>query len=240
MNGFEGFGPAVKRMLGFRLSAAQLDSFAWYAHELVTWNRRFNLTAITDPIEIEIKHFLDSLTCLLVTNFRPPGKIIDIGTGAGFPGIPIKLLLPQFEITLVESIGKKVDFCQHVITKLGLENVAVVQARAETLGQAQEYRQRYDWGLARAVAKAPVVLEYLLPFIRIGGGAILQKGETGPSEMHQAEKALRLLGAEVEQIQSVELPCVPEARHLIWVKKTAATPEKYPRRAGMVAKRPLG
>lgn len=239
MNGFEGLGPAVQSMLGFRLTASQLESFNWYAQELVTWNKRFNLTAITDPDEIDIKHFLDSLTCLMVSDFRPPGKVIDIGTGAGFPGIPISLILPNFDVTLLESIGKKADFCQHVIEALGLENVEVIQARAEALGQAPEFREQYEWGLARAVAIAPVVLEYLLPFIRVGGSVLLQKGATGPAEMHQAETALRVLGAEVEQIQSIELPCVTEARHLISVRKTAATPEKYPRRAGIATKRPL-
>lgn len=239
MNGFEGLGLEVERLLGFRLSKSQLEAFDWYAQELITWNKRFNLTAIIDPVEIEIKHFLDSLTCLMVTDFRPPGKVIDIGTGAGFPGIPISLLFPQFKMTLLESVGKKADFCQHVIEQLKLENVEVIQARAEALGQAPEYRENYDWGLARAVAIAQVVLEYLLPFIRVGGSALLQKGATGPAEMHKAENALRVLGAEVVQIQSIELPCVTEARHLISVKKTAATPEKFPRRAGMAAKRPI-
>jgi 16S rRNA (guanine527-N7)-methyltransferase len=176
---------------------------------------------------------------LTISDFRPPGKVIDIGTGAGFPGIPIKLLFPQFEVTLVESVRKKVDFCEHVVQSLGLHGVQVIRARAETLGQSHAHRECYDWGLARAVAIAPVVLEYLLPFIRVGGDAILQKGETGPAEMHQAEKALRVLGAEVEQIQTVELPCVAEPRHLIRVRKIAATPHQYPRRPGMAAKRPL-
>ncbi|TFH34742.1 MAG: 16S rRNA (guanine(527)-N(7))-methyltransferase RsmG [Anaerolineales bacterium] len=239
MNGFKGFGSAVRELIGYRLNAAQAESFHWYAQELIAWNQRFNLTAIVDPVEIDIKHFLDSLTCLKVLEFRPPGRVVDIGTGAGFPGIPIKLLFPQFELTLLESIKKKVDFCQHIIDALGLEGVRVIHARAETLGQDPDHRERYDWGIARAVAIAPVLLEYLLPFIRVGGGAILQKGETGPAEMHQAESALRILGAQVDQIQTIELPCVPEPRHIISVKKTAATPQQYPRRAGMAAKRPL-
>ena len=239
MNGFEGFATSVQRMLGYRLSASQREAFDWYTQALITWNKRFNLTAITDPVEIEIKHFLDSLTCLMVSDFRPPGRVIDIGTGAGFPGIPIKMLFPQFELSLIESIGKKVNFCQHVIDTLGLDGIEVIQARAETLGQDPQFRERFDWGLVRAVAIAPVVLEYLLPFVRVGGSAILQKGETGPAEMHRAERAMRVLGAEVEQIQSVELPCVPDARYLIWVKKVAASPEKYPRRAGVPAKKPL-
>lgn len=239
MSGFNGLGPSVESLLGYRLTSTQIDSFRWYAQELINWNDRFNLTAITDPLEIEIKHFLDSLSCLTVSSLRPPGRIIDVGTGAGFPGIPIKLLYPQFELTLLESIGKKVAFCRHVVDTLSLDHVEVIQGRAETLGQDWGHRERYDWALARAVAIAPVVMEYVVPFVRMGGGAILQKGETGPAEIHQAQAALQLLGAEVEQIQRIELPCVTDARHLITVRKVAATPQKYPRRAGIPAKRPI-
>ncbi len=239
MNGFEGLDTATLKMVGYRMSAAQRSAFNWYAQELIEWNKRFNLTAITDPVEIEIKHFLDSISCLKVESFRPPGRVIDIGSGAGFPGIPIKLLYPQFDITLVESVGKKVRFCEHVRDHLELQGLRALHARAEVLGREPEHRESYDWGLARAVAVGPVILEYLLPFIRVGGSAILQKGETGPAEMHRAQEALRVLGGEVEQIHRIELPCVTEARHLIMVRKTAATPPKYPRRPGIAAKRPI-
>lgn len=239
MSGFNGLGPAVESLLGYRLTLKQVEAFGWYAEELLNWNERFNLTAITDPLEIEIKHFLDSLSCLKVSSFRPPGRIIDVGTGAGFPGIPIKLLYPQFELTLLESIEKKADFCQHVVDALSLDHVEVIKGRAEALGHDPGHRERYDWALARAVAIAPVVVEYVVPFLRVGGSAILQKGETGPAEIHQAEAALQILGAEVEQVQTIELPCVPDARHLITVRKVAATPQKYPRRVGIPTKRPL-
>jgi 16S rRNA (guanine527-N7)-methyltransferase len=239
MNRFEGLRQAVQDLLGYQLTDAQQEAFAWYAEALVEWNQRFNLTAIEDPVEIEIKHFLDSLTCLKVASFRPPARIIDIGTGAGFPGIPIKLLFPQFDLTLVDSVEKKVGFCQHVVDQLGLQSVRVIHDRAESMGQDPGFRESFDWGLARAVAIAPVVLEYLIPLIRIGGGAILQKGETGPAEMQASEQALNVLGARVEQIQSIELPCVVEARYLITLRKTSASPEKYPRRPGMPTKRPL-
>jgi 16S rRNA (guanine527-N7)-methyltransferase len=239
MNRFEGLRQAVQDLLGYQLTDAQQEAFAWYAKELVEWNQRFNLTAIEDPVEIEIKHFLDSLTCLSVASFRPPARIIDIGTGAGFPGIPLKLLFPQFDLTLVDSVEKKVSFCQHVVDELGLQSVQVIHDRAERMGQAPGFRESFDWGLARAVAIAPVVLEYLIPLIRIGGGAILQKGETGPAEMQASEQALNVLGARVEQIQSIELPCVVESRYLITLRKTSASPDKYPRRPGMPTKRPL-
>lgn len=239
MNGFEGLATAVFKLVGYRLSQAQLDAFGRYTKQLIEWNQRFNLTAITDPVEVDIKHHLDSISCLKVEGLRPPGRIIDVGTGAGFPGIPIKLLYPQFEMTLVESVGKKAKFCQHVKDELDLKALHVVNERAEILGRHPDHRESYDWGLARAVAVAPVVLEYLLPFIRVGGRAILQKGETGLAELHQSQEALRVLGGEVEQIQEIELPCVPEARQLITVRKVAATPPKYPRRPGIAAKRPL-
>ena len=239
MIGFEGLARAVRELLGVRLSASQAEAFKWYGQELIEWNRRFNLTAITDPVEIEIKHFLDSLSCIKHPSFRPPGRVIDVGTGAGFPGLPIKLLFPSFELTLVESVGKKADFCRHVVDSLGLQGVQIVHDRAENLGRNPDHREQYDWGLARAVAIAPVVLEYLLPLIRMGGGAILQKGETGPAELHQSGRALSVLGAEVDRIQTIELPGVAEPRFLITVKKIGATPEQYPRRPGMAAKKPL-
>jgi 16S rRNA (guanine527-N7)-methyltransferase len=239
MNGFERLQSAVFDLIGYRLTESQAESFEWYSQELVSWNERFNLTAITDPLEIDIKHFLDSLSCLKVKSFRPPGKVIDIGTGAGFPGIPIKLLYPQFLMTLVESVGKKISFCQHVSDTLEIKGMQILHARAESLGREPEHREQYDWGLARAVAVAPVVLEYILPLIRVGGRAILQKGGTGPAEMHQAEKALRVLGAEVDQIETVELPGVAEPRHIITLRKIAATPPRYPRRPGMAAKKPI-
>jgi 16S rRNA (guanine527-N7)-methyltransferase len=239
MNRFEGLQAEVARLVGYRVNAQQQEAFNWYTRTLIDWNTRFNLTAITDPVEIDIKHHLDSVSCLKVETFRPPGRVIDIGTGAGFPGIPIKLLYPHFEMTLVESVGKKVDFCRHVQETLDLQGLRIIHDRAEALAREVEHRESYDWGLARAVAIAPVVLEYLLPFIRVGGSAILQKGESGPAEMHQAENALRVLGGEVEQIQKIELPCVTEPRHIISVRKVAATPPKYPRRPGIAAKRAL-
>jgi 16S rRNA (guanine527-N7)-methyltransferase len=142
-------------------------------------------------------------------------------------------------MTLVESIGKKMEFCRHVIQSLGLDGVDFVQDRAENLGKNVQHRERYDWAIARAVAILPVLLEYLLPFIKLGGSAIVQKGETGPAEAHSAEKALSVLGGEIKQVLPVELPRVTEPRYLIVVDKVACTPEKYPRKPGIPAKRPL-
>lgn len=239
MNEYDSFSRAASDLLGINLTTYQIEAFQWYTNELRSWNQRYNLTAITDPDEIYIKHFVDSLSCLQVERFRPPGNVIDVGTGAGFPGIPLKIVYPQFQITLVESISKKMEFCRHVIRSLGLNGVDFVQDRAERLGKNVAYRERYDWAIARAVAILPVLLEYLLPFIKLGGGAIVQKGETGPAEAHSAEKALSVLGGEIKQILPVELPRVTETRYLIVVDKVACTPEKYPRKPGIPAKRPL-
>ena len=239
MNEPDAFYQTASDLLGVNLTLHQIEAFQWYASELRSWNQRCNLTAITDPDEIYIKHFIDSLSCLQVERFRPPGNVIDIGTGAGFPGIPLKIVYPQFKMTLVESIGKKMEFCRHVVSSLGLDGVDFVQSRAENCGNNVQHRERYDWAIARAVAILPVLLEYLLPFIKLGGSAIVQKGETGPAEAHSAEKALSVLGGEIKQVLPVELPRVAEPRYLIVVDKIACTPEKYPRKPGIPAKRPL-
>jgi 16S rRNA (guanine527-N7)-methyltransferase len=239
MNDREGLSQIVDRLLGLHLTSRQLEAFAWYASELITWNERFNLTAITDPIEIEVKHFLDSLTCLQLADFRSGDRVVDVGTGAGLPGLVLKIACPGIELTLVESIQKKVHFCRHVVDGLQLEGVQVIHTRAERVGQDPEHRGRYTWALARAVASTPILLEYLLPLLQLQGCALLYKGMTGPSEVHEARNALAVLGGEVLQILPVELPKVSETRHLILVRKCAATPAKYPRRTGIPTKRPL-
>lgn len=227
------------RQLSFRLSRAQLSALTLYERELMDWNARFNLTAIRDPQEIHIKHFLDSLTCLLAMRDPPPDKLVDIGTGAGFPGIPIKIIHPKIQLTLVESVGKKAEFCRHVVKILDLQGVDVVQERAETMGQDPSFRERYDWAVARAVAILPVLAEYLLPLVRVGGSMLAMKGESGPSEAHSSEHALRVLGGHLRQLMPVTLPGVAEERYLVVIDKVAATPANYPRKVGIPAKRPL-
>jgi len=238
--GYQGFTQAAQSLLGLKLTAGQLKAFDWYASELVVWNQRFNLTAIKDLPGIEVKHFLDSLTCLLAMRPGPAGRVVDVGTGAGFPGIPLKIVCPQIQLTLVESIGKKAEFCRHVVRSLELKGVEVIHDRVERVGHQPKHRQGYDWVLARAVAAMSVLVEYMLPLLRLGGRAILMKGEKAPAETHAAEGALRILGGRVDQLISIELPTVVETRHLVVVEKVAATPSKYPRRSGIPAKRPLG
>jgi len=227
------------QQLGLRLSRAQLSALELYERELLDWNTRFNLTAIRDPQEIHIKHFLDSLTCLAAMREPPLGKLVDIGTGAGFPGIPIKIIHPKVQLTLVESVGKKATFCRHVVKILNLQEVEVVQERAETLGHNLDYREHYDWAVARAVAILPTLAEYMLPLVRVGGSMLAMKGESGLAEAHSAEHALRVLGGHLRQLMPVTLPGVAEERYLVVIDKVAATPHAYPRKIGVPAKRPL-
>jgi 16S rRNA (guanine527-N7)-methyltransferase len=169
----------------------------------------------------------------------PPLRLVDVGTGAGFPGIPLKIVYPTMHVTLVESVGKKAMFCQHIISKLGLDDVEVIQTRAETLGQIPAHRESYDYAVARAVANLNILSEYLLPLVKVGGTVLAQKGESGPAEAQSAEKAMKLLGGKLKQVIPVELPGVPDDRYLVLVDKVAATPPKFPRKAGIPMKTPL-
>jgi 16S rRNA (guanine527-N7)-methyltransferase len=229
----------AQTLFGLRLSAAQLAALQTYERELLAWNSRFNLTAIRDIEGIQTKHFLDSFTCLLALRESVVERVIDVGTGAGFPGIPLKIIYPAMHLTLVESIGKKVTFCQHMVKTLRLEGVEVLQERVETLGQNVQHRERYDWAVARAVANLPTLSEYLLPLVRVGGRALAMKGESGPAEAQRAEHAMRILGGHLRQIIPVTLPGVVEDRYLVVMDKIAATPHTYPRRVGQAEKKPL-
>jgi 16S rRNA (guanine527-N7)-methyltransferase len=229
----------AQSLLQIRLAPRQVALLKRYEEELLEWNTRMNLTAIRDVAGIRTKHFLDSFTCSLAWRDRPPESLIDIGTGAGFPGIPLKILYPTMRLTLVDSIGKKVEFCRHIVETLGLENVEVIQARAEELGQNRAYREQFEWAVARAVAQMNVLAEYLLPLVRVGGAALAQKGESAPAEAHASEKAIRLLGGRLRQLVPVTLPGVAEERFLIIIDKIAATPQNYPRRVGVPARNPL-
>jgi 16S rRNA (guanine527-N7)-methyltransferase len=226
-------------LLGIQLSGNQLAALKAYEAELIAWNKRYNLTAVREPDGIRTKHFLDSMTCLLAMRESPPMRLIDIGTGAGFPGLPLKILMPQCSLSLVESVGKKADFCRHMVAHLKLDGVEVYCTRAEELGHLEQHRQAYDWAVARAVARLPVLMEYLLPLVRIGGHTLAQKGEDALAEAHSAEHAIHLLGGRLKQLIPVSLPGVAEERSLIVVDKIAATPDRYPRRVGVASKNPL-
>ncbi len=232
------------KTLGLRLTTQQQTTFQLYYEELVAWNQRFNLTAITEYEQVQIRHFLDSLSCLLsdemrVVLQRHGTRFIDVGAGAGFPGIPLKIVFPASRLTLLEATGKKVTFLEHLIQLLGLQTSIAIKARAEELAHDPTHREQYDLAVARAVAELPVVVEYTLPFCMVGGWVVAQKGEAGAAEAWSAEKAIALLGGELRRVIPVELPGLPEDRSLVVIKKVSPTPEAYPRRPGIPSKRPL-
>jgi 16S rRNA (guanine527-N7)-methyltransferase len=230
---------SAKALFGIHLTKAQILALEQYEHELLEWNTRFNLTAIETPQQVRTKHFLDSLSCLLVLRSTPVDRVIDVGTGAGFPGIPLKVVCPNMHLSLVESVGKKAGFCQHIVDTLKLEHVKVYQERAEALGQHPDHRERYDWAIARAVANMPVLMELLLPFIRVGGRCLAMKGVSAPVEAHTADHAIKVLGGHLQKLVPVTLPGVADERYLVVIEKVAATPSGYPRRVGLAAKKPL-
>jgi len=229
----------ARTLFNVHLTARQVMALINYERELIEWNQKFNLTAIRDVESIRTKHFLDSYSCVLTWKANPPLRLVDVGTGAGFPGLPLKIIYPNMHVTLVESVGKKAMFCQHIVSKLGLEDVEVIHARAEEVGQNPAHRETYDYVVARAVANLNILSEYLLPLVKIGGTMLAQKGESGPAEAQSAEKAMKLLGGKLKQLIPVNLPGVADDRYLVLVDKVAATPPKYPRNAGMATKSPL-
>lgn len=224
---------------GIALSEAQVAQFARYQALLLDWNARMNLTAVREPAEIQERHFVDSLTCALVTGNLSGRSLIDVGTGAGFPGLPLKILYPQLQLTLVESVQKKTRFLHAVVDELGLQDVVILAERAEALGQDAAHRERYDWAVARAVAELRTLVEYLLPLCRLGGHALAQKGESAAAETAAARKAIHLLGGRDVQLTPVRLPNHPLDQFLVVIEKERTTPARYPRRPGMAAKRPL-
>ncbi|MCA9960652.1 MAG: 16S rRNA (guanine(527)-N(7))-methyltransferase RsmG [Anaerolineales bacterium] len=225
--------------LGIVLTAVQLQQFAHYQALLLAWNKQMNLTAIREPADIQLKHFLDSLTCASVMGDLAQTQLLDVGTGAGFPGLPLKILVPELHVTLVESVAKKTRFLEVVVAELGLTGVEIIAERAEVLGQHAQHRERYDWVVARAVAELRVLLEYLLPFCRVGGHVLAQKGENASAEIANAQNALAVLGAEEPHLHTAPLPESLGPRFFVVVPKVAAMPALYPRRAGMPGKRPL-
>jgi 16S rRNA (guanine527-N7)-methyltransferase len=228
---------ATANAWGLELGNGQLDQLAAYAAELLHWNARVNLTAISDEREVTIRHFLDSLRCALSWG-AAPASLVDVGAGAGFPGLPLKILRPELRLTLIESVEKKAAFLRHVAAELGLGNVQVVVGRAESAGRDPAHREQYDVAVARAVAELRVLAEYCLPLCRVGGRFLAPKGAQVADELARAQAAVELLGGHVIAVEGVELPGV-EPRTLVVIEKRAPTPAQYPRAAGVPAKRPL-
>ena len=228
------------RKLGLHLSPLQLEQFDTYYQELMDWNQRVNLTAITDYDEVQIKHFLDSLTVTLFLNAQAGGlRVIDVGTGAGLPGVPLKIIHPDIKLTLLEATAKKADFLQHLKRQPGLGDVEVVVGRAEDIAHKDGYCEKFDLVLSRAVASLPALVELTLPFCRIGGSVVAQKKGGIEEEISQATGAIELLGGRLGEIKKLEMEEFPAERWLIVIDKASPTPEKYPRRPGMPEKRPL-
>lgn len=227
--------------LGIKLDAGQIDKFETYYHELVSWNKKLNLTAITDYGEVQIKHFLDSLTVALALTeeelARPGFSLIDIGSGAGFPGIPLKLFLTPARLVLVESRAKKAAFLHHIVERLELGQVEVVVGRAEEIAHLPQFREQFALSVSRAVASLPALVELALPFCRIGGKFVAQKKGEIDEEVTQAGKAVDVLGGRLSQVKKIELG--GDERYLVIIDKTRPTPEKYPRRPSIPQRRPI-
>jgi 16S rRNA (guanine527-N7)-methyltransferase len=225
--------------LGLALSEQQYEQFLCYRRELLDWNSRMNLTAITDPEEVLQKHFLDSLSFLCAYN-KSNARLLDIGSGAGFPGLALKIARPDWSVTLLEATGKKVTFLQHMIETLQLEGVVAVQGRAEELAHQQVYRGAFDVVTARAVASISLLLEYASPFCRVGGHIILPKKGNLKEELAQGKRAAQQVGAIFKADVVVELPGLADGRHLFVWEQRLVCPSHYPRSGAAMAKKSLG
>ena len=221
----------------FELNVSQKNKFNKYLELLQEWNNKINLTAITEKEEIELKHFYDSLT--ISKYIKSESSLIDVGTGAGFPGIPLKIKDESIKLTLLDSLNKRLIFLEEVEKKLELKNVVNIHGRAEDYGKDKKYREKYDYATSRAVARLSVLVEYLLPFVKVGGYCICMKGPNIEEEIKDAEKAIRVLGGEIEKIDNFKLENDENERNIIIIKKIKNTPKQYPRKAGIPTKEPI-
>lgn len=223
---------------GIELSDVQLAQFNTYYEELVEWNEKMNLTAITDQPSVYLKHFYDSITAAFYLDFTKPLKLCDVGAGAGFPSIPLKICFPQIEVTIVDSLNKRIQFLGHLSEKLNLTGVQFVHARAEDFGQS-DHREKYDLVTARAVARLSVLAELCVPLVKNGGVFAAMKAASAPDELKDAEKALEKLGVKNENIHSFQLPVEESERYIQVFRKFKTTPKKYPRKPGVPNKSPI-
>lgn len=237
MNKLEFNNDLIKKAnsIGIEISQKQVEKFYKYMELLLQWNEKMNLTAITEPEEVILKHFIDSLT--IIPYLKEADTVLDIGTGAGFPGIPLKILEENKKFTLLDSLNKRIIFLQTVINELELKNIQAIHGRAEEF--VSKERETYNIVTSRAVARLNVLLEYMLPFVKIGGRCICMKSFEIEEELKEAKKAIEILGGEIEKIDEITLPNTDIKRKIVVIKKVKNTPSKYPRKAGTPAKEPI-
>lgn len=224
---------------GISLNETQMNQFELYFQELVAWNNKINLTAITDEDGVYLKHFYDSISAVFFQDFTKPLKVVDVGAGAGFPSIPIKICFPDLKITIVDSLNKRISFLQHLVSTLKLENVSLFHDRAETFAKNIQHREKYDLVIARAVARMPVLVELCLPLAKIGGVFLAMKGPEVINEIVAGKKAITTLGGAVIRNENLKLPFEESERHFVFIEKRKKTPNLYPRKPGTPNKQPL-
>lgn len=225
--------------VGVNLDEAAVRLYLRYLGLLLEWNQKINLTAITDPKEIVLKHFVDSISVLPYLEKKDNLRILDVGSGAGFPGLPIKIACAQTSVVLLDSLNKRLTFLNNVISELDLSEISTVHGRAEDLGRDNRFRGGFDVVASRAVAKLSVLVELCIPFVRVGGIFVAYKGPKATEEMSEAQNALRILGGQIVNQVEICLPGLDDCRTIIFIKKKSSTPDKYPRKAGMPDKKPL-
>ena len=236
---FEIFSEELKikaKQIEIELTKKQIEKYYNYMNLLLEWNEKINLTSIIDPKEIILKHFVDSLT--IAKYIKDDEKLIDVGTGAGFPGIPLSIVKENTDIVLLDSLNKRINFLEEVKENLKLENITTIHGRAEEFGKNKKERETYDIATSRAVAPLNILLEYLLPLVKVGGRAICMKG-SNIEEVENAKNALEILGGKIEKIEEITLPNSDIKRNIIIVKKVKNTPSKYPRKPGTPSKEPI-
>ena len=227
------------KTLGIGLVEDEVYNFSLYKELLKEWNQKINITSITDDVEIDIKHFIDSLTPFNTNLFKKDIKIIDIGTGGGFPGIPLKIVNKDMEVVLLDSLNKRINFLNEVIKRLKLKNIVAIHGRAEELGRNINHREKYDIAISRAVASLNTLSEYSIPFVKVGGYFISMKGPDVDGELKDAERGIKILGGKVKDVKKITLPLSDITHSLIIIEKIKETPTKYPRGGGKPKKNPL-
>ncbi len=230
---------AAAAAAAIELSPEQVEAFTVYNALLVSWNEKINLTAITDPQEVAVKHVIDSLSCYDAAVFPAGCAVVDVGTGAGFPGLPLKIYRPDIRLTLLDSLNKRLVFLGEVVGRLGLSGVELVHARAEEAGRRKDRRERYGVATSRAVARLNALAELCLPLVAVGGCFVALKGAQYQEEIDEARRAVTLLGGRIETVKKVRLPGLDDSRAVIYVRKEKPTPPPYPRRPGIPEKKPL-